>query len=49
LLFKRVFKLVERVSQRPVLFDPIHNTGIFGIIVDMDSKQYTGKYVHTSY
>ena len=48
LLFKRVFKLVEKVSQKPVLFDPIHGSGIFGIIVDMDTKQYTGKYFVSS-
>ncbi|BCR90626.1 uncharacterized protein ACHE_60512A [Aspergillus chevalieri] len=42
LLFKRVFDLVQRVSSQPVLFDSIHGSGIHGIIVDMDSKQYTG-------
>lgn len=43
LLFKRVFNLIHKVTGRPVLFDPIHGTGIHGIIVDMDTKQYTDK------
>ncbi|THC91582.1 hypothetical protein EYZ11_008950 [Aspergillus tanneri] len=41
LLFKRVFALVQKISRKPVHFDPIHGTGIYGIIVDMDSKQYS--------
>jgi hypothetical protein len=45
LLFKQVFSLVYRVSYQPILFDPIHGSGIHGIIVDMDLKQYTGKYL----
>lgn len=44
LLFKRAFALIEKISQRPVLFQPIHGIGIYGIIVDMDNKQYSGKY-----
>jgi hypothetical protein len=48
LLFKRVFNLIQKVSQQPVLFDSIHGSGIHGIIVDMDTKQYTGKYVLTT-
>lgn len=44
LLFKRAFDLVQKITGHPVLFDSIHGTGIHGIIVDMDSKQYTGKY-----
>ncbi|EAA67000.1 hypothetical protein AN8575.2 [Aspergillus nidulans FGSC A4] len=42
LLFKRVFTLVQKLTQTPVLFDPIHGSGIYGIIMDMDSKLYTG-------
>jgi hypothetical protein len=49
LLFKRVFKLIEKVSQQPVLFDSIHGSGIHGIIVDMDTKQYTGRRLSSSY
>ncbi|CBF82218.1 predicted protein [Aspergillus nidulans FGSC A4] len=41
LLFKRVFSLVQRISHQPIYFDPIHGSGIHGIIIDMDSKQYT--------
>lgn len=44
LLFKRVFSLIQQITQKPVYFDPIHGSGIYGIIVDMDTKQYTGKY-----
>ena len=44
LLFKRAFDLVQKITGHPVLFDSIHGTGVHGIIVDMDSKQYTGKY-----
>jgi hypothetical protein len=42
LLFKRVFTMIQKVLHQPVLFDPIHGSGIYGIIVDMDSKQYSG-------
>ncbi|ODM21423.1 hypothetical protein SI65_02267 [Aspergillus cristatus] len=42
LLFKRAFDLVQKITGHPVLFDSIHGTGVHGIIVDMDSKQYTG-------
>jgi hypothetical protein len=45
LLFKRVFTLIQKITQQPVHFDSIHGSGIYGIIVDMDSKQYTGKCV----
>ncbi|KAG2001434.1 hypothetical protein GB937_010168 [Aspergillus fischeri] len=41
LLFKRVFTMIQKVLQQPVLFDPIHGSGIYGIIIDMDSKQYS--------
>ena len=47
LLFKRVFNLIHKVTGRPVLFDGIHGAGIHGIIVDMDTKQYTGKWLAT--
>jgi hypothetical protein len=43
LLFKRVFTLVEKITGQPVEFNSIHGNGISGIIVDMDSKQYTGR------
>jgi hypothetical protein len=34
--------MIQKVLHQPVLFDPIHGSGIYGIIVDMDSKQYSG-------
>ena len=43
LLFKRVFTLVEKVTGQPVEFNSIHGNRISGIIVDMDTKQYTGR------
>lgn len=43
LLFKKVFNIITRITGRPVHFDHIHLAGIHGIIVDMDTKQYTGK------
>lgn len=49
LLFKRVFGLIQEVTQQQMLFDHLHGSGIHGIIVDMDSKQYTGKLLPTSY
>lgn len=49
LLFKRAFNLIQRISGKPVLFHPIHGTGIYGIIVDMDNKQYSGKYLASSF
>ncbi|EAW25652.1 uncharacterized protein NFIA_044710 [Aspergillus fischeri NRRL 181] len=42
LLFTRVFTLVQRMTGQPVEFNSIHSNGIYGIIVDMDTKQYTG-------
>lgn len=43
LLFKRVFALVQKITGRPVEFNSIHSSGIAGIIIDMDTKQYTGR------
>ncbi|EYE90406.1 uncharacterized protein EURHEDRAFT_417473 [Aspergillus ruber CBS 135680] len=42
LLFTRVFTLVQRMTGQSVEFNSIHSNGIYGIIVDMDTKQYTG-------
>jgi hypothetical protein len=42
LLFKRVFTLVQKITGQPVEFTSIHSTGVQGIVVDMDPKQYTG-------
>jgi hypothetical protein len=42
-LFQRAFALIHKISRQPVLFDHLHATGIHGVIVDMDHKQYTGK------
>jgi hypothetical protein len=44
LLFKRVFTLIKKITGQDVEFNSIHSSGINGIIVDVDSKQYTGKY-----
>lgn len=41
-LFKRAFSLVKKVTGKDIKFDPIHGCGIHGIILDMDTKQYTG-------
>lgn len=49
LLFKRAFALIQKVSGKPVLFNHLHDAGIYGIILDMDSKQYTGKYFAITY
>lgn len=43
LLFKQVFNLIHKVTGRPVLFHPIHGIGIHAIIVNINTKQYTGK------
>jgi hypothetical protein len=43
LLFKRVFTLVQKTTGQRVEFNSIHGSGIAGIIVDMDTKQYTGR------
>ena len=48
LLFKKAFQPLERVSGRPVLFYSIHNSGFYGVILDMDTKQYSGKYLLTT-
>jgi hypothetical protein len=48
LLFKRTFMLLEKISGSPILFDYLHGRGIYGIIVDMDSKQYSGKCLPSS-
>ena len=42
LLFKRVFTLIQKVTGQSIEFNSIHANGIYGIIVDMDTKQYTG-------
>ncbi|EYE90581.1 uncharacterized protein EURHEDRAFT_466851, partial [Aspergillus ruber CBS 135680] len=42
LLFKRVFSLIQKVTGDAIKFSSIHSTGIYGIVVDMDTKQYTG-------
>jgi hypothetical protein len=49
LLFKRAFGLIARISGHLVLFDHIHGSGIYGIIVDMDTKQYTGKHLQSTW
>ncbi|EAW17145.1 uncharacterized protein NFIA_005070 [Aspergillus fischeri NRRL 181] len=42
LLFKRAFTLIQKVTGQSVEFHSLHSSGIYGIVVDMDSKQYTG-------
>jgi hypothetical protein len=37
--------LLEKITGSPILFDYLHGSGIYGIIVDMDPKQYSGKYL----
>ncbi|PYH99822.1 hypothetical protein BO71DRAFT_415300 [Aspergillus ellipticus CBS 707.79] len=48
LLFKRVFTLIQKVTGQPIEFNSIHSNGTYGIVVDMDTKQYTGlgQYLH---
>jgi hypothetical protein len=49
LLFKSVFEMVSRVLGEDVYFQSIHQQGIEAIVVDMDSRQYTGKWFGTAY
>ncbi|OJJ94572.1 hypothetical protein ASPACDRAFT_37780, partial [Aspergillus aculeatus ATCC 16872] len=42
LLFKRAFSLLEKITEKPILFHSIHNSGFHGVILDMDTKQYSG-------
>jgi hypothetical protein len=35
LLFKRAFALIQKVSGKLVLFNHLHDAGIYGIILDM--------------
>lgn len=46
LLFKRVFTLIKRITGQSVQFNSMHSSGICGIIIDMDAKQYIGKYLY---
>lgn len=43
LLFKQVFEVFKDITGQPVQFYSIHLSGINAIVVDMDTRQYTGK------
>ncbi|KAJ5731790.1 uncharacterized protein N7483_006298 [Penicillium malachiteum] len=41
-MFQRVFERIEQLTGRPCQFGPIHNCGIWAVVVDMDWKQRDG-------
>lgn len=43
-LFFRVFTLVSEVTGRPFQFHYLHGAGLKTIVVDMDTKQFTGMF-----
>jgi hypothetical protein len=43
LLFKRVFDRIATIIRRRVSFRPIDGRGIQAVVMDMDTKQYSGK------
>jgi hypothetical protein len=43
-LFRRVFQQVQKLTGHPFYFHPLHGTGVQGVVMNMDSKAYGGKY-----
>ena len=41
-LFTQVFALMSEIIQHPIQWRHIHNTGIYGVTIDMDTAQIKG-------
>ena len=42
-LFTRVFKVISRITQKPVYWQHLHSSGFGALVMDMDSKQMSGR------
>lgn len=42
-LFTRVFKVLSRITGKPVYWQHLHGSGFGALVMDMDSKQMSGR------